>query len=141
MLRRLLVVLSLAAPAAAAAQPFPVEELPPELRPWVSWVLDQAPEAGCPRVRGRAVCVWPGRLRLELDASGGRFDLLARAERDADLRLPGDAARWPQQVTLDGRDAAVFERSGAPSLRLDAGSHRIAGRFDWTRLPESLAVP
>jgi hypothetical protein len=128
-------------PSYAAGQPFPVEDLPDELRPWVDWVLDQAPEAGCPRVRGRAVCLWPGRLDLSLGPAGGSFQLAAHADRDADLRLPGDAARWPQDVQLDGRDAPVFDRGGAPTLRLSRGTHRVSGRFAWSRLPESLPVP
>ncbi len=50
----------------AEAQPISRESLPPELRPWVPWVLDAVPGLGCPRVQGRPVCVWPGRLRVRV---------------------------------------------------------------------------
>jgi len=68
--------LTLAAAAAAAsstagAQPFSREELPPGLRPWVPWVLDQVPTVGCATVQGQAVCLWPGQLRLDLGPGGG----------------------------------------------------------------------
>ena len=129
------------APSAAAAQPFPLEQLPPELRPWVGWVLDEVPDHGCPRVQGRAVCLWPGRLRLELGASGGGFALDVRAERATELRLPGDGERWPQDVTLDGVAAAVVDRGGSPTVGIGPGRHRVGGRFAWSRGPESLRVP
>jgi hypothetical protein len=141
----LLALLSLVAgagvPAPVAAQPIEPRELPPELRPWVPWVLDTVPGYGCPRVQGRPVCVWPGRLRLELDGRGGRFSLDFRADRESDLPLPGTKERWPLDVSLDGRAAPVFERSGVPSLRVPPGRHRVGGRFAWSRLPESLGVP
>jgi hypothetical protein len=134
-----LVFTTLAVPA--AAQPFPREDLPPSLRPWVPWVLDQAPTLGCATVQGQTTCVWPGRLALELGSSGGTFALDLAADRAADLRLPGDALHWPQEVRLDGGPAPVFEREGGPRLRLGPGRHRVAGRFAWSRLPESLSVP
>ena len=137
----LAVVAVLFATPPVLAQPFPREDLPPELRPWVAWVLDQAPDLGCPRVRGQAVCLWPGRLRLDLGAAGGTFAVELHADRDAALRLPGSADRWPQDVTLDGRPAPVYDRDGSPHLRVGSGRHRVAGRFSWSRLPESLGVP
>jgi hypothetical protein len=128
-------------PAVAAAQPFPAAELPPELRPWVAWVRDEAPDSVCPTLRGAAVCLWPGRLDLRLDGSGGTFAFEARADRALDVRLPGDAQRWPESVRVDGRPAAVLEGNGGPAVRVAAGAHRFEGRFSWSRLPDSLAVP
>jgi hypothetical protein len=134
-------VLALALAAGASAQPLPRDEVPPLLRPWIPWVLDQAPAYGCARVQGQAVCVWPGQLRLDLGGSGGSFALDVQADREADLRLPGAPAQWPQEVRLDGTAAPVFDRDGAPRLRIAAGRHRLTGRFDWSHLPESLPVP
>jgi hypothetical protein len=134
-----LVALVLTLPA--FAQPFPREDLPPELRPWVAWVLDEVPDLGCARVQGRAVCAWPGRLRLDLAATGGRFELELEADRALDLRLPGSAERWPLDVRLDERPVPAFERAGDPHARVGPGRHRVAGRFSWARLPESLSVP
>ncbi len=128
-------------PALGAAQPISREVLPPELRPWVPWVLDELPTFGCPAVEGQAVCAWPGRLRLELGAGGGRFELEVRADRAAELRLPGDFQRWPVGLTVNGAAAPVVESGGEPVLRVAPGRHRVAGRFEWPRLPESLPVP
>jgi hypothetical protein len=125
----------------AAAQPVSRDELPPALRPWVPWVLDQAPALGCATVQGQPVCVWPGQLRLDLGGSGGSFALEVQADRAAFLRLPGSAQQWPQEVRLDATPAPVFDREGAPHLRLGPGRHRVSGRFEWSHLPESLPVP
>ena len=125
----------------ASAQPIPREDLPPGLRPWVPWVLDQVPSLGCATVQGQAVCLWPGELKLDLAGSGGTFGLDLQADRAVDVRLPGSAEHWPQDVRLDGSPAPVFDHEGTPRLRAPAGRHRIAGRFAWARLPESLSVP
>src|SRR5271169_3372045 len=142
-MRRLpaLVVAIVTAPAALFAQPFPERDVPPELRPWVAWVRDEVPDRVCPVVGGASVCLWPGRLALRLGASGGEFSLSAEADRSLDIRLPGDAQHWPQDVRLDGKPAVVVGREGGPATRLPEGTHRIEGRFVWTRLPDSLSVP
>ena len=140
--RRLTLAAVLAAGAAAAgAQPIAREDLPPGLRAWVPWVLDQAPALGCATVQGQAVCLWPGQLTLDLGAGGGTFGLELKADRAVDVRLPGSAEHWPQDVRLDGPAAPVFGGDGTPRLRVGAGSHRIAGRFAWSHVPESLPVP
>ncbi len=128
-------------PVAATAQPFPPDKLPPELRPWVDWVRDEVKVLGCVKQQGIDVCVWPGRLELDLGERGGRFSLDATAERPVDLPLPGDLQRWPQEVTVDGAAAPVVPRGDLPALRLAPGRHRISGRFRWSRLPDSLPLP
>lgn len=125
----------------ASAQPISREDVPPGLRPWVPWVLDQVPTLGCATVQGQAVCLWPGQLTLDLGAGGGSFGLDLAADRAVEVRLPGSAEHWPQAVSLDGSPAPVFDRDGAPRLRATPGRHRVAGRFAWSRLPESLSVP
>lgn len=140
--RWLMLAAALAAGSSVAtAQPISRDDLPPGLRQWIPWVLDQVPSLGCATVRGQAVCLWPGQLKLDLGPSGGTFGLDLQADRAVDARLPGDAERWPQDVRLDGSPAPVFDHEGTPRLRLSPGRHRIAGRFAWSRLPESLSVP
>jgi hypothetical protein len=136
-----LAALLAAIPSPASAQPFSREDLPPSLRPWVPWVLDQVPTLGCATVQGHAVCLWPGQLRLDLGPTGGTFGLDLAADRAVDVRLPGTVEHWPQDVRLDGSPAPVFDTDGTPRLRVAAGRHRLAGRFAWSRLPESLSVP
>lgn len=124
--------------ASSQAQP---PTIPEPLRPWVGWVLDQHPDLLCPQVDGQRLCAWPGRLALELDETGGSFRLDVFADRALDLPLPGDPAHWPQEVSLDGSPAPMRRAGEQPAVRLGAGRHRLAGRFRWSRLPESLAVP
>lgn len=125
----------------ADAQPISRQNLPPELRPWVPWVLDEVPGLGCPKVQGKAVCVWPGRLRLDLGRSGGTFALRVQADTERDLALPGDAQRWPLDVRVGGRSVPVSDKGDAARIRIPAGRHLVTGRFAWSRLPESLRVP
>jgi len=126
--------------AAAWAQPFPEQDIPPALRPWAAWVKDEVPDRVCAAVSGTAICLWPGRLDLRLRGAGGEFGLDAYADRPFDLPLPGDTQRWPQDVRLDGRPAAVTARDGLPLLRITAGKHRVEGRFTWSHLPDALPV-
>ena len=136
-----LVALLAAVASAASAQPFSREDLPPSLRPWVPWVLDEVPTLGCATVQGQVVCVWPGQLRLDTSSGGGSFGLDLSADRAADVRLPGTVEHWPQDVRLDGSPAPVFGADGTPRVRVAAGRHHLSGRFAWSRLPESLSVP
>lgn len=145
-LLRALFALALAACAtlAAAAAPFPRTDVPEPLKAWVPWVLDGVPEAGCPHLfndTDTRACVWPGALGLTANASGAGFTQEWQVFRDGWVPLPGDAKHWPQSVTVDGQPAAVLDRDGTPSLRLAAGTRRVAGTFAWAALPESLAVP
>lgn len=127
--------------SSAEAQPFRERDVPDALKSWIPWVLDEAKDGVCPLVNDKAVCLWPGRLALELSASGGSFALGVQAERELDVPLPGGDKRWPQAVTLDGKAAAVLEREGKPVVRVPAGTHRLLGRFAWERLPDTLNVP
>jgi hypothetical protein len=131
----------LAGQETASAQPISRDDLPPSLRPWVPWVLDQLPTLGCATVHGTPVCLWPGQLRLELGATGGSLQLDLVADRAADVRLPGGSDAWPQDVRVDGASAPVFDKDASPRVRVAAGHHRLSGRFAWSRLPESLSVP
>ncbi|MFW5925118.1 MAG: hypothetical protein ACOCV4_03070 [Myxococcota bacterium] len=125
----------------AGAQDDPRQSVPPELEPWVPWVLAGVPDHGCPVTEDGTVCTWAGRLRLELGERGGSFVQQGVTDREAWLALPGDGGHWPQQVRVDGREVPVLEREGRPAVRLEAGSHRIEGRLVFERLPEVLPVP
>ncbi len=131
----LALLLSLASPLAAAPP------VPEPLKPWVPWVLAKHPDLACPLLDGKRLCAWPGRLTLNLDDRGGSFTLEVEADRELDLALPGDAVHWPEEVKVDGRTALMRRLGERPAVRLAAGSSSLAGRFRWSRLPESLAVP
>lgn len=121
--------------------------MPPDLGAWQSWVLHGHENHRCPwLVPGRAVdeeriCAWPSALELQVDARGGRFNQRWEVSADSWLPLPGGTEDWPENVTLDGKPAAVVAHGGAPALRASIGAHAISGTFSWARRPELLSVP
>ncbi len=56
-------------------------------------------------------------------------------------RCPATPPFFPRDVTLDGRPALLRRLGDTPALALPRGEHRVAGRFSWARLPESLPLP
>jgi hypothetical protein len=143
MSRRLLLVALLCAcvPAALSADPLPRGQVPAPLAPWVDWVLFDEPDHACPVVGEEAVCLWPGRLELDLKAGGGTFSQSVYTDHALFVALPGDQDAWPQEVRVNGQPAAVLPREGVPSVRLEAGDGLISGRLAWKELPETLAIP
>ena len=139
--RAALILAALAVASGGVTTAQPRGDVPEPLRPWVPWVLAEHPELPCPLVAGSRLCAWPGRLELDLGDRGGSFALEVLAERELDLPLPGDATHWPRRVTLDGAPALLRRTGDRPTVALPAGRHRVAGRFGWSRLPQSLAVP
>ena len=123
--------------------------VPEALEDWREWVLHGFEYRGCPFLhdseaasRDDFVCAWPGRLGIEVDAEGGRFEqrwTIHGAEQW--VPLPGDAEHWPREVTRDGQPASLVLRDERPALRLAPGEHRVAGRFAWRERPPKLAVP
>lgn len=115
--------------------------VPEPLRPWVPWVLQDHDDVACPQVQGMRLCAWPGRLSLDLDDAGGRFELSVQADSEIDLPLPGDPTHWPIDVLADGAAALMSRDGDVPTVHLAAGTHVVRGSFRWSRMPESLAVP
>ena len=138
LLNLVLLCLALLSWRAGAAVP-----VPEPLRPWVDWVLHDAPQAQCPFLYNapQRHCAWPARLELKLNDTGGEFTQQWQSYAETWLQLPGDPAHWPQSVTANGEPALVSLDAGRPALRLPAGSYRVAGRFLWERLPETLLIP
>ena len=94
-----LVVAVLGLSAAAAAAPLPEAEVPAPLKPWIGWVLHDQDQRDCPipyNAGGGRDCDWPSRLRLDLDGSGGRFELQLRLDAPGWVALPGSELLWPQ---------------------------------------------
>lgn len=123
--------------------------IPDELKPWEAWVLEGKEYRDCPFFFNHAadnkddfVCAWPGRLNLVVDAGGGSFSQRWTVHStDEWVPLPGDTSYWPQQVSVDGRPAALVARGGVPSVRLGPGRYNISGRFEWDERPRTLSVP
>lgn len=123
---------------ASALEP---KDVPAPLQPWVPWVLEQLGDSVCPKIGEQPVCVWPGRLELDLNDAGGRFRLSVQLDRRGSVPLPGGDKQWPQDVAVDGRPAVVLESAEAPVVTLAAGQHSLEGRFLWPHLPETLRMP
>lgn len=138
---RFLLTLLLILPALVDAQPLRPNEVPPSLREWIPWVLHG--QDTCPTMLGTdtRACVWPGKLELTLNATTGRFTQRVHASSAIWMPLPGDAKRWPQDVTVDGRAGVVLAQSGQPAVKLEAGDHVVSGTFAFESLPESMRIP
>lgn len=116
------------------------EQVPPELRGWVPWVLSEFGEQSCTEAHDIKRCQWPGLLELVLDERGGTFRLYVDVERRESVVLPGGEDGWPRNVRLDGQLGPVLDSAGAPVVELQPGRHEVIGSFFWSRLPEVLAV-
>ena len=71
----------------------PARELPEPLRPWAGWALWDQRDLDSPRPydnANMALRLWPSRLTLEADATGGSFALEVVVFSEAWLPLPGD---------------------------------------------------
>jgi hypothetical protein len=140
----LLLLALLALSTSATSAPLTESQVPDPLKPWIPWVLNNTDPRACPITEdGSRHCRWPGTLQLQLDASGGSFALDAQLYAPGWLELPGDADAWPQNLGRSGSTgtAAVIDRNGIPQIFLPAGRHHLEGRWDWSRVPESLRVP
>lgn len=137
LLSLVMIVFSGAAPAYGQSQ----VKVPPELEPWVGWVLHDLPDVVCPDVAGTRRCEWPGTLAVDADADGARFEMAVYVDREFEVSLPGDRDRWPQDVRVDGARGVVGVQGDLPVVVLSAGAHRVTGSFRWNEVPQVLTVP
>ncbi|HEY0957573.1 MAG TPA: hypothetical protein VGE36_22670, partial [Roseateles sp.] len=129
---------------AAQAAPLTPADLPPTARDWLPWALQGQAPLGCPTPPdGDAVCVWPGRLQLNVSTREATFRLDVQVfGAPARVALPGEAGAWPQDVKAGGKALPVTEADGRPSVWLAPGSHVVEGRLGWgDAMPQNLAVP
>lgn len=134
-----LAIMALHAPA--GAQPIPAESIPPALRPWMAWVVDEEPTYGCTITDGDPLCAWPGALSVEVTAQTGTFSQSLVMDRTGNVRLPGGPGQWPLEVRVDGDPVAVVEDdAGMPRAEITAGPHTVTGRFRFARPPEALPI-
>lgn len=127
----------------AAAAPFPADQVPAPLKPWVGWALDGAGRP-CPFRYDRfdeTRCVWASPLELAVTGGQGAFRQTVTVWREGWVALPGGGPVWPQAVTAGGKALAVVEREGRPAVRLDEGVHVLSGAFAWASLPEAIPLP
>ncbi|MFO1462710.1 MAG: hypothetical protein U1F66_02965 [bacterium] len=131
-------------PARLQAAPFSPEQVPPELRAWVDWVLHDHEAERCPFLSDEGqdrICAWASRLDLGIEAKQGSFSQQWLLYQDDWVPLPGDEKRWPQGVKADGQAAPVVLRDGVPSVFLKKGPHSLSGSYVWDSMPENFQIP
>ena len=58
------------------AKPIDDASIPPQLKPWKSWVLHGSEQQFCPNPfnsKNEYLCIWPSRLNIKLNEKGGTF--------------------------------------------------------------------
>ena len=137
----LLPVLAVVFGSSASAQSKPI---PDALKPWEQWATWDDNHRWCPTPYSdpkKPLCLWPSRLGLQVEASGGKFDIAVTAFSEAWLALPGSAEVWPLEVKVDGASVPVLEHGGGPAVKLQPGTRHIEGAYRWTEVPQRLLIP
>jgi hypothetical protein len=136
----LLPLLSPAAPPPAAG----ARQIPDPLKPWETWATWSDEHRLCPTPYSDAkkhLCFWPSRMGLQVERSGGKFDLVVTVFHETWVPLPGNSDVWPFDVRANGAPLPVLEREGNPAVRLAAGTFRLEGAYRWSDVPQRLPIP
>lgn len=121
----------------------PSENIPGPLQPWIDWVLDEQGDEACPYTYNQRSqnCVWPSKLSLDLNNSGGSFSQQWHIfGKESTVQLPGDQNHWPLNVSINDQPLVVQDIGGVPHVILQKGVHTIKGQFSWGELPKSLGM-
>ncbi len=139
--RFLLPALLVAFGADAFAQDKPIPEV---LQPWEGWATWNDEHRLCPTPYSdpkKHLCFWPSRLGLQVDANGGKFDVVVTVFHEAWVPLPGSAELWPMDVRTNGAPIAVVEHEGKPAVRLGQGTVHLEGAYRWNAVPQRIPIP
>ena len=122
----------------------PLLRIPDALKGWQDWALwgladKKSPTPYCDQENH--LSSWSSRLVVMVTKDGGSFELSITVFAPSWVALPGGAEAWPLSVSLDGQVVPVVEHEKRPSLYLQPGTHRIAGKFLWDSLSQRLSVP
>ena len=132
-----------ASPAAAAPEAS-AREIPSPLQAWAAWALWDARDLDSPTPYHdpkQALRLWPSRLSLAADGSGGRFAFDVMVFSETWVPLPGDGEVWPSGVTANEAVVPVLEHAGRPAVKLAAGQYKLTGTYDWQAVPQRIAMP
>lgn len=117
--------------------------VPPELAPWVDWVLADHPELQCPRDAATGDpdrCAWISSLGISV-STGAEFTMTAQVYAPSRIDLPGNQQHWPTNIKVNGEPGTVIGGSKQPALVLQAGNYRITGEINWRQRPTTLQLP
>ncbi len=139
------ILLGLALLAAFTTQAAPPDrQIPDALKTWETWATWDDAHRLCPTPYSdpkKHICFWPSRMGLQVEKTGGKFDLAVTVFHETWIPLPGNSDVWPVDVKADGAPVAVLEHDGAPAIRLGAGTMRIEGAFRWSEVPQRIPIP
>ena len=120
------------------------KDIPRQLEPWKSWVLHGSEEYTCPNPFNNGneyLCMWPSRLDIRLNETGGNFSQEFIIYSEDWVPLPGNMNTWPNDLAVDGKKVPVVNRNSVPSVLLQKGSHTVKGIFKWKSMPEMINIP
>lgn len=119
-------------------------EMPESLKAWRDWATWQDIHRDCPTPYNDAkahLCFWPSELQVTAEPKSGAFALDVMVAHEAWVPLPGNKDTWPLEVRADENPVPVVDRSGVPSVKLEAGARRLAGAFRWDEVPQRIPIP
>ncbi len=119
-------------------------EIPESLKAWRDWATWQDIHRDCPTPYNDAeahLCFWPSELQVTAELKSGAFALDVMVAHEAWVPLPGNRDTWPLEVRAGDNPVPVVDRSGVPSVKLEAGAHRLAGAFRWDEVPQRIPIP
>ena len=123
------------------------DDIPAQLEAWRGWVQKGQEFRRCTLIANTSAasaaefaCIWPGVLSINADTRGANLSQDWNVEIESWVPLAFDEDHWPQDVTLDGKPAAVVDRDG-PQVWMEPGEHVLRAQLAWTERPQALQVP
>lgn len=119
-------------------------QVPEALKAWEDWATWNDIHRRCPTPFNNSnshLCFWPSELSIAAQGNSGNFTLDLSVFHETWVPLPGNKDAWPLDVRAGEAPVPVVDRSGTPSVKLLAGTHRLIGNFRWNELPQRIAVP
>ena len=103
------------------------DDIPAQLEAWRGWVQKGQEFRRCTLIANTSAasaaefaCIWPGVLSINADTRGANLSQDWNVEIESWVPLAFDEDHWPQDVTLDGKPAAVVDRDG-PQVWMEPG--------------------
>ncbi len=118
--------------------------IPPDLKPWIPWVLQDQEQLTCTlevATGSNRMCSWPSSLKLSVTNTGAKFIQHWQIETKTLVPLPGNVPLWPQQVTDNDNSVLISKKADHPAVWLEPGNHTLSGSFSWNVMPEFLDIP
>jgi hypothetical protein len=120
------------------------KKIPEALKAWEAWAVWNDPDRDCPasyQDAKKRICAWPSRLELQVEGAGAHFGFNVTVFRETWVALPGGPEIWPQAVKANGAPLPVVEHEGTPAVRLEPGAVHLEGAYQWSGIPQRIAVP